>query len=200
MANDFSAFTVDGVTNTDFNEMNKGVTPMFKIIPLPDPARSEAEGHPCFSESEEVTLFVAGDTFNVVNHPVTDEIRKRFPSEYAAWKANRDISQINGTPLSMWPEVAPALRMEFEALNIRSVEDLAAVSDGNISRIMDGRVWRAKAAAWLELAKDSAVATKYAAENERLREDMERMQKQIAELVNTIKEQSAGEPKRRGAA
>jgi hypothetical protein len=200
MSNDFSAFSAEGVTGSNFDEMNKGVTPLFKIVPVADPARSEAEGHPCFTETEEVMLLVAGDTFNVVNMPVTDDIRRRFSVEYAKWQANRDASQISGTPLSEFPMLSAAQRMELEAINIRSVEGLAGVADTNISRIMDGRIWREKAKAWLAAAKDGAVVTKFAAENERMRESMDAMQKQVAELSAQLASKSEADGKSQGRA
>jgi hypothetical protein len=89
------------------------------------------------------------------------------------------VECINGMPLSKWPMATPVMIKELETLNIYSVEDLANVSDGNVSNFTDGRAIREKAIAWLAAAKDGAAAMRYAAEAQRLRDEMAELRKMI---------------------
>lgn len=192
--NDFAAFqdwdnSLDGALavvgrggGTRFAEMNKGITPVFFVEDLPDDAATEKAGTLKVRSHERVRLITAGDMLSAPVHPVTKEIIERFPDQYDRWKRTRSNDHIDGTPLSAWPQANRGFVMELNALNIRSVEDLAAVSDANISRITDGRIWREKAVAWLATSKDAGAAAKYAAENERLRADVDDLKRQLSEL------------------
>lgn len=186
--------TVNDNGGIDYTEVNKGVTPVFFIEPVPDEKATEAAGAVRMFEQEMVRIHVAGDMLNVHTSPVLAEHKERFAVQYAAWQTKRIARHIEGTPLKEWPMI-PAIRIaEFEAMGIFSVENLKAVSDVNIVKLQDGRVWREKATAWLASVKDNGASAKYAAENERLRSDMDEMRKQIAELSAKLGED---EPERR---
>jgi hypothetical protein len=163
----------------DYTAMNKGVTPIFFVEPIPDDKATEAAGAVRLREQEMVRIVVAGDMLNVATSPVTEELKVRFATQYDAWKTKRIDQHIEGTPLKNWPMI-PAIRIaEFNAVGIFSVENLSDVSDGNIHKLSDGRVWREKAIAWLKSAKDNGAAAKYAAENERLRDEIGELSKKI---------------------
>lgn len=176
-----------GDEGIDYTEMNRGVTPIFFVEPIPDEAATEKAGAIRMREQEMVRIVVAGDMLNVATSPVTDDVKRRFATQYEAWKTKRVERHIDGTPLKNWPLI-PAIRiLEFEQLGIFSVENLAAVSDTNIPKLADGRQWREKAKAWLASAKDNGVAAKYAAENQRLRDQIEELTKRVDELAAEAK-------------
>lgn len=186
--------TVNDNGGIDYTEVNKGVTPVFFIEPVPDEKATEAAGAVRMFEQEMVRIHVAGDMLNVHTSPVLAEHKERFAVQYAAWKTKRVGRHIEGTPLKNWPMI-PAIRIaEFEAMGIFSVENLSAVSDVNIVKLQDGRVWREKATAWLKVAKDSGLSVKQAAEIERQNVTIEEMRKEIAELSARVND---GEPERR---
>lgn len=175
-----------------FTAMNKGVTPIFFVEPIPDDKATEESGAVRMREQEMVRIVVAGDMLNVATSPVTEELKARFATQYEAWKQKRVELHIEGTPLKNWPMI-PAIRIaEFNAAGVFSVENLSDVADTNLGRLVDGRVWREKAKAWLASAKDNGAAAKYAAENERLRNDMNEMQKKIDELIAAQAEERRG--------
>jgi hypothetical protein len=174
----------------DYAPHNKGVTPVFFVEPILDPAATEKEGRTIYREKERVRIYIAGDPLSAATHPVDATIIARFPEQYNSWKSKKSGSHIVGMPLSRWPMATPGLIKELEFLNIYSVEDLAAVSDGNIQNVTDGRAIREKAVAWLASAKDGAAAMRYAAENARLREEMAELRKAILSMGGTV-----GEPK-----
>lgn len=191
-ADAFTFASVGAGGTVDYTEMNKGVTPIFFVEPVPDEKKTEEAGAIRMSEQEIVRIVVAGDMLNVATSPVTEEIKQRFAVQYDAWKNKRKETAIDGTPLKNWPMI-PAIRIaEFNALNIFSVEHLAAVADGNIHKLADGRIWREKAIAWLASAKDNGTAAKYAAENERLKERMAELEAKMAEILADKGEERRG--------
>ncbi|MGO4334957.1 hypothetical protein AB4037_08580 [Labrys sp. KB_33_2] len=178
-------------------EMNRGVTPIFYMEPVENPAASAKAGRPIFDEIETVRIFVAGDPFNQISSPVTDHYRERFAEAYGKWKADREnADQITGTPLRQWPLMTPARLKEFEALAIFNVEGLAAVADAQLSKHHGLREWRDKASAWLKNAADNAFAIEMAEENQRLKDEMATLKSDFAELSALVKSQSDDE--RRG--
>ena len=180
------AFAVVGNGGARFSEMNKGITPIFFTEEIEDTAATEAAGTLKMKQVERVRLVTAGDMNSAPVHPINDEIRQRFPEQYARWKSTQTNDFIDGTPLSAWPQASRGLVMELAAVNIRSVEDLAAVADTNLHRISEGRVLRAKAQAWLATNKDSAKAAEYAAKFERQSAELEALKQQVRELAAQI--------------
>lgn len=168
----------------DYELMNKGITPIFFIEPVLDQKASDEAGCPRYRNAEHVRLMVAGDSLNVPVLPVDDGIKQRFAPQYARWKTNRDDKQIDGTPLKEWPLLTPAQIMEFRGINVFTVEQLSEISDANVTRLYDGRVWRKKATDWLRIAKDSGVVNQQAVQ-------IERQNEKIAELEKTLLEMSA---------
>jgi hypothetical protein len=157
------------------------VTPVFFVESVIDHAASEKAGRAIYVDMERVRINVAGDQFSAATHPVDEKIIERFEDSYTKWK-RKGQHHVSGTPLAKWPLATPRFIKEMEYLNIFSVDDLAAVADVNLDRFEGGRQWRDKAAAWLRSAKDGAAAARYAAENARLREDLDEVRKQVAKL------------------
>lgn len=180
---DDSPFAIVGRFGVDYAPHNRGITPVFRLVPVQDHVATEREGYPVHITKEEVTLFIAGDPLSAATHPVDEKIKARFSEQYEKWKRDKSGAHIVGMPLSKWPMATPGMIKELEFLNVLSVEDLASISDGNVTNITEGRSLREKAIAWLASAKDGAAAMRFAAENQRLRDEM-------AELRELVRAQS----------
>ena len=170
---------LDGSSHTA--AMNVGITPVFFLEPIVNPKKTAEAGRPICDDMERVRLFVAGDPYNQVVHPVDHAMRERFPEAYRAFKEKREM-HIEGTPIRQWALCTPANIAEFEAIKIFSVEGLAQIPDSTLQRVMGLREWREKAKAWLATAKDGAAAVKYAEENVRLNDEIGELKRQLAEL------------------
>ena len=178
---------VDGFNTVSYAEMNRGITPVFQIVPIPNELESERQGRVVYSDTETVLLYIAGDQFSVHSQPVDEQIKARFPEQYNHWKRTNEGRQITGTPLKMWPMATPAFIREMEAINVFSVEDLANIADVNVSRLPDGRVWRERAQAWIAAATGSAQTTRFAAENERLKERIAALEQRFSTVQDKPK-------------
>jgi hypothetical protein len=170
---------INAFGGVDYAPHNKGITPVFFLEPILDAAATEREGHTVYREKERVRIHIAGDPLSAATHPVDASIIARFRDQYEKWKRDKTGEHINGMPLSKWPMATPVLIRELESLNIFSVEDLAGVSDANVANFTDGRAIREKAIAWLASAKDSAASMRYAAEAQRLRDEMAELKKMV---------------------
>lgn len=177
---------------------NAGIFPQFFIEPKQHKAKSEEAGRPIFIDQEYVRIIIAGDSKSSPVHKVNQSHIDRWPDHYRAFKQGQE-APVEGTPLSQWSSLPAYRAAELKALNIHTVESLAQLPDTGIQRIgMGGRELVKKAQAFLETAQGNAAAEKYAAENERLRADIDMLQQQVKELAAMVDEKTSpdDQPKR----
>ena len=77
---------------------------------------------------------------------------------------------------------------ELAFLRIKTVEQLAEVSDGNGSQIMNFHALKAEAKKWLESAKENQAAEHLKAELAKRDEEIELLKAQMAELLAVQRE------------
>lgn len=129
-----------------------------------DKAKTLEAARPIFKEVPHVSIRAAGSR-NFVKRRATQADIARFPRHYAAFK-NKEEQQIEGTPLSEWPLVTRTIAKELEALEVRTVEQLVAMSDTACQGFMGIGALRAKAKLYLEQAAGEAPMLKMQAELE----------------------------------
>ena len=139
--------------------------------------KSNQEGRPIHDDVEFVEIHVPGDRKTIVDTPVKEEHRQRWPQEYARFKAGEE-TPISGTALEDWPPMSRAMVEDLRYAKIRTVEQLAGLTDAQIAAVipMGGNALREKAKRFLEAAAGSAPTEKLAAENEALRGNMATME------------------------
>jgi hypothetical protein len=156
------------------------------------------QGRPIFEDREFVRIKFVGDPKRELVAPAHDPYRfdrnaegyvtyaQDFPRHYQAFKDGQQEAVI-GTPIEELPFLTMAKRSELKALNIHTAEQLAQLEGTPLGRLgIGGRELKNQAQAYLDLAKDSAVEMRLAAENADLRGQMSAMQEQIAELMNRM--------------
>lgn len=116
---------------------------------------------------------------------------------YKAWKAGEDL-EVDGTPLAAWPGISPSQARGLQAIGIRSVEEVAGMTDAIINRVPfpGARVLKESAAAFLH----SFDKTRTAAEITQLNEQNQILKDELAELRQMMQQKVADDPapKRRG--
>ena len=147
------------------------------------PFKSEQEGRPVYEQRTFVRIMVPGDATSIIETPATQEHKDMYRRQYERFqKGQKDV--VEGTPLTMWPVVNKSQIKECEFFEVRSVEQLAELSDTSCKRMGMGYMeLRSKAKAWLLAAKDASVVTRQAAENDRLQAEIEALKEQIAQLA-----------------
>jgi hypothetical protein len=144
-------------------------------------AQSTITGREVLDEVECISIRVPGSRDELVTM-VTDEHRTRFKDEYRAFKRDQD-APISGTPLDQWPAASTDFINEMRVYGIRTVEQLAGLSDG-VAMINPGwTTMRSKAQVFLETAAESGKAAAVVAENETLKAELDEMKATIARLA-----------------
>jgi hypothetical protein len=160
------------------SEADKGLLVKYFYKERPDSAASAENGYPTFKEVPYIEIRIPGQRDAQACRPASEADNQRFPAHYKAF-LDRVEAPIEGMPLAEWPQVT---RSQVEALafnSIKTVEQLAAVSDTNISGFMGGYGLKAKAQKWLEMNSAETVDR----EKEEMRETIADMQAQIADLL-----------------
>jgi hypothetical protein len=126
-----------------------------------------------YKEVPHLRLSLVGDNNRVydqpavmVGNPARPSDLERFPREWARFEAGQDPAQA-GTPLALWGKCEPGDVRRLEMQGLRTVEQLANLSDAQVAAVMGARPLR-------ELARQH-LAGSADLENERLRGDVEKL-------------------------
>ncbi|MBX5217877.1 hypothetical protein HJC06_10610 [Rhizobium sp. NLR9b] len=184
-------------------DTNTGIYASFSLEPVEQTFLTEKEGRPIFADKEFVRIFIAGDKHTEVYREVTENDKLRFSDAYRRFKDGAAArEQLVGTPLSQWPYLKPSQIKELEAINIYTVEQMAALSDTAKQKLgMGANELVAAARGYLATAENSSAASAFAAENERLKGEVERLNdqmKQMASRFEALENERQGGGKGRG--
>jgi len=165
------------------NREQDSTVPRFFMDTVPNKARSEKEGRPCFDDVEMVEILIPGDRNSVAVQMVADRHRQRWPRHYNAWKQNQDAPE-SGTPIDQLPGMTKAQIEELKFFHVKTIEALGELSDSMLTKVtaMGGNALREKAQRWLAATAGEVVSEKLAAENRELRANMDLMQTQMADM------------------
>ncbi len=173
-----------------------------------NPRLSKEEGRAVFDTVEKIRIRMAGDKHSEFVAPAhsPSSVRDKetgLPLTYAqlhygpyeAFQRHEHFKG-QGTPLSELAFIPAGRRKELEAANVYTAEALAGLDGTALQKLgMGSRSLKEQAQAWLDKANGSADAVRLAGENVELREKMEAMQKQIAELLAASKGGDGKAPK-----
>ena len=146
-----------------------------------------------------VRINIPGDKTTIIEQPVTEEHKKRFPRQYLYFqmKQNEQDAPAIGTSLDVWftdgsGDITRGHIEELRILKFQTVEQVASASDAQLQRIgMGGTGLREKAKAFL------ARRTRSETENQ-----LDETKKQLAELqaqMAALMARKPGRPKREPA-
>jgi hypothetical protein len=150
----------------------------FHLSPLRNDVESKKAGREVWEDKEFITIRAPGAK-DFVERVATTHDKQRFARHYQAFKANMAEPEI-GTPLKEWAAVG---RADVEMLNyhgVKTVEQLAGMSDSNLQNLGPGKIrLRQQAKDFLEQAKGNAPAAA-------LRAELEKRDGQIAVLMQAV--------------
>lgn len=161
-----------------------GILVRFAIQREKNEYRSDTEGRDIFEDVEVIFIRAIGSRDEVSNL-VTDEHRREFADQYKAWRAGQE-APITGTPLDELPGVSQSFIDEMRSYGVRTVEQLAQLTDGIASQKPGWLTWRSRAQSWLDQAAtqaSSAAAEEARAENEKLKAEMADLRKMLEALT-----------------
>ena len=153
----------------------------FESHPHLDDVLSRDSGRPRYVMADYIRIMIPGDKDSVVHRPIRESDKVRFPKQWLRFQANQ--SQVIGTPLSTWPQISRAQVEELAFFNIRTIEDLANISDGNAQKYIGVSELREKAKAYLQTLADSAPMDTMRAELVSRDEKIAALEAQIAQVL-----------------
>lgn len=154
--------------------------------------KSDQEGRPIYDQVEMVEILFAGDNTKTKVGRATDgnpPYYLRFPQQYDAFKKQLEVVQ-QGTPIEHWPPITKAQALELKAMNIHTVEMLAATPDVNL-KWMGARQLRENAKAWLSEAEAGAEVIKLQKQVDELKSQLEAMNYQRVGFSASKKQEDA---------
>lgn len=176
----------------------------YEVQAVFDPQRSEEMGYRVTKDVNYVKVMQAGskecyiakadDWLEQIKRKAIHQDHDAFPQEwvnayiekYEAWKKGLE-APLNGTSVKQWPLLTPAQANNFVALNILTIEDVAAMNEEAMQRFgMGARDLREKAKEWIS---ERSIKASLAAENEELK-------RQLAELAERMAQLEEDKPKR----
>lgn len=124
----------------------------FEMLAKEDESASARENRPVYRDVEYIEKRVPGDKLSIIFRPITDADRKEYAGQYKAWKEGL-ADPTSGTPLKEWPPVSRSQVEHLAHNGIKTVEDLANLTDGNAQGVGAGTLMlRQKAQDWLARA------------------------------------------------
>lgn len=155
----------------------------FYLEPVPNKAESEKQGRPIYDDVEMINIMRPADPTTDVHQVATAKHKRLYPNEYATFK-QRGENMHSGTPLTQLTFLTPRQIREFNAMDIFNVETLASLSDA--TPFMGWRDLKNKAVAYLALAKDQAVITKWEEEKAAMAARAEAQDQKIGALTDQV--------------
>lgn len=149
-----------------------------------------------------VRIMVPGDKTTIIDQPVREDHKQRFPRQWLYFQMKNSGDSIPGTKLQAWhddePETFTTGQMEeLQILKFQVVEQVAGASDSQLQRIgMGGVGLRERAKAYLA-SRNRDAAT---AENQAMRCEIDELKAMVAALTETaIEKRGPGRPRKEAA-
>lgn len=143
--------------------------------------KSKAEGREIYEDREFVRIQIKGQDKQVVVEEVKPHHKQKYPVAYQLFQMGKPLPVI-GTPIEQLPGVGPSLAHHLKGLLLRTIEDVAGITDENtLSAIGMGArdlVNRAKAF----IAKTAPQAVALQEENQILKQQLAQMGERIAAM------------------
>tara|TARA_R110000868_G_scaffold247991_3_gene504350 strand:+ start:4842 stop:5441 length:600 start_codon:yes stop_codon:yes gene_type:complete len=168
------------------------------------PFNTQKEGRPIFYMADFVRIEIPGNQFSIIDTFAGENHKKQYPIAWARYQNEKrelgDDMDISGTSLRDWPILTAAQVRELKHYHFYTVEQVAASSDDQVSKItmvvgMAGHAFRDKAQNYLKRAKDSSILDSQAEELRKRDAEIEALKQQMQELMAAVKPDEA---KKRG--
>lgn len=176
---------------------DSGLYVEFTLEAIHQTAKSEEEGRPIYKDVPHIRIHFPGDRTKQIFRPVKTEADHlgpadpvRFPAQWQAFQAQQEQVQ-TGTPVEHWGPLTKSQAMEFKSMHIHTVEQLAAVSDSNLTWL-GARELRDKAVAWLKNAEDGKEAIRLQSELDKSNTEIADLKRQLKELADAVQKGGAG--------
>ena len=151
-----------------------------------------------YKEKPFVRIIVPGDKTTIIDQPVRDDHKQRFPRQWLHFQMQNNNAEIIGVPLKQWvqddPENFNDMQMaELQIFKFQTVEQVATATDNQLQRIGMGAVGlREQARRYLQVKNQSSSQT----EIEKTKQELAEVKEQMAALMAQLSEKKVGRPKK----
>lgn len=162
-----------------------------------NPIKSRDAGRPIHENVTYVKIQQPGERLNVVERPVQDNDKRRWPESWQAYMSGKTYVP-DGTPVEMLFPNHPAIADNLKGLNIFTVEQLASLGGNAIDNIgMGGQEWVNKAKRYMDSADKGKEFNKMQRELEETKAQNRVFKQQLDVAISQIKtlEQRLFDPK-----
>ena len=176
-----------GLTASAYGESNGDETlaVMFSKEPVQNKEKSLAENRPIFEERLFIKIDIPGDMSQRIHRRAKEYDKQRFPIHWQRFNERTGDQELaSGMPLAEWPQISRSQVEELTFYKIHTVEQLAAVADGNLQNMMGAVLLKQKAKEYLERSTS----------NDELAAQLKKAQAQIDQLLAATKTEE--KPKR----
>ena len=163
-------------------EADRTTLARFMIKSKQDMTASKKAARPVFRDVEYIEIRIAGNRTDFVCRPATYRDKSRFPRHYAAFKQRIELPE-EGTPLVEWTGITRSQAEELAFFHIKTVEQLASVSDTNGQNFMGFSTLQAAARSYIQLATNTVDAQDMQDQLAKRDDEIEGLKVQVAALV-----------------
>lgn len=160
-------------------EQDKSLLVKFFTKAVKDEAQSNTEGRPVFRDKTYIEIRMPGNRSDVVSRPATQRDIDRFPDHHEAFQ-KRTEDPMEGTPLAEWPQITRTQVEELAFFNVKTVEQLAQVSDAHGQSFRGFYALKEKAQKFIEASKTLVEAAQ-------LKDELKQRDDEIGELKQMMK-------------
>jgi hypothetical protein len=154
----------------------------FSVQAVKHDKKSEEAGRAIYYDQEFIQIIIPGSR-DISTFALDDHYKRRFKKRYDDWKANQEGEQkIEGTILAELPWMTKSQIAELNYCNVRTVEELAAMSDANAQQFMGNFKLRERAKNFLAAAAGEAPAIKLQAALEERDNHIQVLERKVEEL------------------
>lgn len=158
---------------------DKGLLVEFVDDAVEQPFESEKAGRAIYKQTPFISIIYPGDKTKKTYRPATEQDKLRFAPQWQAYEKG-GVAVANGTPIEQWTYLSKSQALELKYLGFWTVDLLANASDTQLNNLLGGHLLRKQAQIFLETAKDNSATTALVAENERLKNQLESLEKSNA--------------------
>jgi hypothetical protein len=161
---------------------DKNLAVFFYRRSVPNALKSEQAGTRFHDEVDYIKMFAPGEQLQVIDRPVTDADKRRFPVQWRAYENNRR-QIVDGIPVDMLFPSYPAIADNLRSCGVHTVEQCANLSASAVDSIgMGAQEYQNRAKDYLEAAKAGSNYHKFKAQLDEKDRELKRLRDQVAAL------------------
>jgi hypothetical protein len=154
---DISGMTDMAMNQSRFHGDNTLLVKFF-MNPRINNQKTAKAGRPIYEEVPYIQIMQPGNKDSIVIRPATKMDKNRFIEHFRKFELREDQEAVEGTLLDEWAGITRSQCEELKYLNVRTVEQLAGMTDSNAQGVMGIAYLKQKANKYLEDTAGDATA------------------------------------------